>query len=225
MCRGCHEKIHKGKLKTKMAGYKKKYSAVSALNQAMPYIYRELVKIFGEGHVHICSGYETKLFREKNGIEKDHSLDALCIAAIGAGLASDPKDLSALNHCFEIVQYRRHDRQIVRKQSERTYYLDGEAVCKNRHARFEQKGDSLEEFRQKYPARVSQLKVKKSTRSYNNPDRLMPGAVFLYQGERHVLTGTKNLGTRFMYRGCSPSGVNAKDCQIIRKNTGLVYMS
>ena len=79
---------------------------------------------------------------------------------------------------YEIHQFRRHDRAIIHHQTERTYYLNGKAVCKNRHKRFEQKGDSLEEFAKVHPDLVSKLTVKKSRRYYNDPDRILPGAIF-----------------------------------------------
>lgn len=221
VCAACHAKIHTGQLGTQLEGIAKKYGALSVLNQAIPYIWQGLISLFGIEHVHIAFGYQTKQLRETLGLPKDHDIDSVCIEAVGLGITPKPD----MPPCHEIRQFRRHDRQLVRKQSERTYCLDGRAVCKNRHKRFEQSGDSLEEFRQKHPGDVARLTVKKSRRSYNNPKRLMPGAVFLYRGERHVLTGTKNLGTRYMFDGCTASGVNPAQCQILTHNTGLVYLT
>ena len=44
--------------------------------------------------------------------------------------------------------------------------------------------------KQKADCMRSRLKVVKSRRRYNNPNRLMPGAVFLYQGVRYVMRGS-----------------------------------
>lgn len=176
--------------------------------------------LFGPEHVSTCFGVQTKAFRETAELPKDHDIDAVCISCAGSGII--PK--ADMPEPFEIRQFRRHDRQLVRKQSERTYYLDGVPVCKNRHKRFEQKDDSLAEFRKTHPKQeIGRLKVKRSTRSYNDPDRLMPGAVFEYKGRQYVLTGTKNLGTRLLYEGCKASGVSAKQCRVVRHNSGLVY--
>lgn len=223
VCRSCHKKIHTGKLVPDSKGIRKRYGAISVLNQAVPYILKGLIDMFGREHVGSCFGSETADFRDTHHLDKDHDVDAVCIACVGAKVDPASDRLNPQPRSFQVLQFRRHDRQIVRRQSERTYYLDGKPVCKNRHKRFEQKGISLEEFRRQHPSDVGRLTVKPSKRSYNDTGRLMPGAVFLYKGERHVLTGTKNKGTRFLYDGCPASGINAKQCMILRQNEGLVY--
>ena len=82
LCNECHDKVHTGKMSFLAIGEKKKYQALSVLNQVIPYIYQELVDIFGEEYVHCCTDYETAKFRELNGIQKDHPDDAVCIVAI-----------------------------------------------------------------------------------------------------------------------------------------------
>ena len=186
VCRFCHEKIHTGKLTLSADGIKKKYGALSVLNQAVPYILKGLVRMFGEENVGTCFGDETKDFRDTHHLNKDHDVDAVCIACIGAGTDPGTDSLKRPSHSYPVLQFRRHDRQLVRKQSERTYYLSGKKVCKNRHRRFEQKELSLAEYRQQHPDDVGRLTVKPSKRSYNNTRRLMPGAVFLYKGKRYV---------------------------------------
>lgn len=221
VCRDCHHKIHTGEQTVDIKGIRRKYGALSVLNQAMPSILKGLYDIFGKDHISFCFGYQTKVFRDRCGLDKDHDLDAVAIACLSTGIIPEKE----MPDRFSVRQFRRHDRQIVRKQSERTYCLDGKVVCRNRHKREGQTSDSLEEFRKKHPDQVCRLTVKKSKRSYNNPDRLMPGTVFYYQGRRCVLTGTKNKGTRYMFNGCSPSGVSAKQCTVILQNAGLVYIS
>ena len=44
VCKKCHEKIHNGKLKTKIEYIKKKCKNLSVLNQALPYIIKEIEK-------------------------------------------------------------------------------------------------------------------------------------------------------------------------------------
>lgn len=44
--------------------------ALSALNQAVPFICKELLKIYGAEHVHFCTGRDTSLIRSSLGYEK-----------------------------------------------------------------------------------------------------------------------------------------------------------
>ena len=185
VCEGCHDKIHLGKIKLSINGFQKKYNALSVLNTAIPFISKKLSEMFGN-NFHQTTGYETSLLRKELNLPKtedSHDIDALCIAINGTKANIDVNNLP---HSYLIKQFRRHDRAIIKAQKERTYYLDGKAVAKNRHKRFEQEGDSLEEFALKNPAKVAELTVKKSKRSYNNPDRIMPGARFLYKGKEYV---------------------------------------
>ena len=220
VCMKCHERIHKGELITGMKGVMKKYGALSVLNQAIPYIWQWMTETYGEGHTHFCTGVETKTVRDASGLPKDHDIDALCIACIGSGIVPGRR----LPRTFEIVQFRRHSRANINNQRERTYRLDGSIVCRNRHKRFEQKGDSLEEFRQKHPDKVSQLTVTKSTRYYNDVNRLMPGAVFLFEGERYVLQSQLTGGCYYRAVGFGGKNFPATKCTIIRENAGLVYV-
>jgi len=220
LCKGCHGKVHSGDISLKEQGLKKKYAALSVLNQAMPFIADELISIFGEDHVSFCSGYETKLIREGLAIEKDHPEDAVCIAMYGA----ETTGFSDNTEAYEIQQFRRHDRAIIKAQKERTYYLDGKAVCKNRHKRTDQKYDSFEEFAVKHPSDVGRLTVKKSQRSYNNLTRTMPGAMFFFAGEQHILTSQQRQGTCWHSNTLPANGANTKMCILMKHNQGLVYM-
>ena len=102
LCKKCHAKVHtdtefKAKFKDKKEGLIKKYGALSALNQAVPFICKELLKIYGVEHVHFCTGKDTSLIRSSLGYEKTkenqmHEVDAYCIglAAIGADKGKCP---------------------------------------------------------------------------------------------------------------------------------------
>ena len=218
LCKGCHKNVHSGAIDLKEIGLKKKYAALSVLNQAIPFIAEELIHIFGEDHVHFCTGYETKALRKCLGTRKDHPEDAVCIAAIGADIPNVTDGIGA----YEIKQFRRHDRSITKAQKERTYYLDGKAVCKNRHKRTDQRDDSLEEFAKKNLPDVGMLTVRKSTRSYNHMERNLPGTEVIYNGKRYITRGNHN--TRYMLYGLDGAGVPGSKCKIIQRNTGLVYM-
>ena len=73
-------------------------------------------------------------------------------------------------------------------------------------------------------AKTSVRIVKKSTRYYNNPDKVMPGAVFLLEGQRYIMTGQLCNGKYCRAYGQENRNFPAKDCRIVSQNTGLVYM-
>ena len=217
LCKKCHAKVHTdseflAKFKDKKEGLIKKYGALSALNQAVPLIRSSL-------------GYE------KTKENQMHEVDAYCIglAAIGADKVKRP----SFNNVFKIKQFRRQDRQRVHYQKERTYYLDGKKIATNRKPRFEQKGNALsdwykeqiEAYGQHEAGKMrSRLTVKKSKRSYNTAKRLMPGCIFYYDGQRHVMTGQSSYGRYLRAYNCGTKDFHASKCQIIRFNTGLVFV-
>lgn len=220
LCNNCHSKVHSGDIDLKQVGFKKKYAALSVLNQAIPYIAQELINMFGEDHVRFCTGYQTFIVRDSIGMGKDHPEDAICIALYGADI-TECKDIS---DTFEVKQFRRHDRTIINNQRERTYYLNGKAVCKNRHQRTDQKADSLAEYRKKHPSDVKWLTIKTSKRYYNSPDRLFPGVVFMYMGKLHVMSGQLTNGKYLRAVDDCKTNYPTAQCQIVRKNAGLVYL-
>ena len=109
----------------------------------MPFIYEGLVELFSN-HVHICSVFETAHLRKYKHMLKDHFSDAICIACIGTNI--EPKYDNDKH--FEIHQFRRHNRERIHSQTERTYKYERKIVAKNRKACFEQKGASLIQWRE-----------------------------------------------------------------------------
>ena len=189
VCKSCHEKIHLGKLKTKIKGIKKKYHHLSVLNQAIPFIIDELKKF--DLPVNLTTGKSTYDYRVENEIVKDHYLDAACIAASVFKIEHIDVDYKP----FEIMQFRNHNRQIIHRITGRKYSYNEEHVATNRKDRCEQKGDSLHTWYQKQIDLVgidkankmlSQLKVKKSEHVKNNLDRYLPGTIFRYNGKCYV---------------------------------------
>jgi hypothetical protein len=105
-------------------------------------------------------------------------------------------------------------------------------VAKNRKPRFEQKGPALSQWyeeqvglfgKKEADRMLSQLTVKKSYRRYNDPGRLMPGAVIRYKNAIGILTSQQNKGYYYIITGIQ-GRVPSRDCKILRKNCGLVYM-
>lgn len=242
LCCSCHGKVHKEKeaaeaLQEKKQGLNKKYGALSTLNQAMPFICKGMEESFGKEHVHYCTGRETASLRRFLGFHKTkdnqlHEVDAWCIGMTALHLAPEKApDLSVLH---KIMQFRRQNRANIQSQRARSYKYDGKTVAKNRKKSMGQTDDSLAEWfakqvelhGEKEAERMrSQLTVKKSERRYNDKDRVLPGAVFLYQGERHVLSGQLSNGKYFRAVGDKKTNYPAKDCMVIRRNEGLVFIS
>ena len=243
LCKRHHGLVHKEspwqeKLATKKAGLEKKYGALSIINQIMPYLVEELVTKF-EDEAYFITGYETKQIREKFHLKKDHNLDAYCMGLFS--LRERKIEWEAVHNgskktvCFQIKQYRRHDRQKIHHQTERTYKLDGVVVAKNRRKRIEQKEDSLHEWyiKTKHQYGIeearhmqSRLTVTKSKRYYKTLDSILPGTTFKgNDGKVHVLSGKRTNGQYYLALGdTTKRNHSAKKCKIIRPNAGLVYV-
>lgn len=232
LCKECHKKVLQNtdandRLQELQEGLCKKYNALSVLNQIIPFLDDELWKMFGE-KAFATDGMETKKFRDEHGIEKDHDTDAYCIAC--ATLDEVVPDVPGT--MYSIKQFRRQNRAVINAQTERTYYLEGKKVATNRRKRADQKTDSLEDYlkwqKELYGEEITQkicsmLTVKKSRRRYNDLKRLLPGAVFVYEGERHVMRGQQGRG-RYLIACDSDDCFHATKVTVIAKNTGLVYM-
>lgn len=227
LCEDCHGKVHTGKLDAviEKIGQKKKYAALSILNQIIPYFYKGLVDRFGEEHVHLCYGYETQGIRTRSALLKAHHTDAMCIASTFLKCNPYLGDASV----YEIQQFRRHNWAIINNQRERTYKLDGKTVAKNRRPRFEQKEPSLQDFLNTLPAKerasvCSKLKVIKSTRSYHNIYRpYIPGDVFFYNGKRYILSRQHSKGNYVCAFGDKTTNYPSRDCRFVKAG-GLVYL-
>ena len=241
LCTKCHEKVHKDekaekRLKDKKKGLDKKYGALSILNQAIPFICKELETEFGKEHVHYCTGRETALVRRslryhKTKEEQYHEVDAWCIGALS--LDRIPEKAPAFEEVHTIMQFRRQDRASIKAQTSRTYKLDGETVAWNRKKRTDQKNDSLEDWYQKQvqlhgqkeaDRMRSRLTVKISQRRYNNLERMLPGAVFLYKGKRYVMKGQHSNGKYLRAVGDGKTNYPVKECRIGKRNQGLVFI-
>lgn len=235
LCKKCHRKIHvdqkaEQELLAMNPGKEKKYAGTSIWNQVFPFYLAELEKLY-PGQVYLTNGWETKKYREEHGIIKDHDMDAYAIAC---SILEDQTVVDLDGECYEIRQFRRHDRAKIKAQKQRTYYLGKEKVAVNRKRATAQKEDtvSLEEWFEKQcelhgetEARrlLSILTVKKSKRSYNNPKRLMPGAVIEFEGREYIFASQKNNGTQYKGIGMEKY-VSATKCRVVRRNTGLVYL-
>lgn len=243
LCKKCHEKAHtqdkfKERISKKKEGLIKKYGALSALNQAVPYICMELIKMYGAENISFCTGRDTSLIRTSLGYEKTkekenqiHEVDAYCIGIADLQTVDGPK--ADFSSTYRIKQFRRQDRSRINHQTERTYYYNGVAVAKNRKPRFEQKTDSFQDWFQKMIGEVGYeeadrirgtLTVKKSKRYYNSADRLMPGTEFYSNGQRYIMSGQHSGGARLRAVGCGTKEFALKRSVIRKQNVGLVFL-
>ena len=236
LCGRCHERAHTEpgfaeKLQSRKSGMLKKYHALSALNQAVPFICKALIEELGESHVYFTEARKVLGLKKSYPANPCHAEDACIIAASGFGI--QPK-IFQMENVYIIRQFRRHDRALVKAQRERTYYLEGKAVAKNRRRRFEQTVPSLHDWylvQKKLYGKVEahrlqqMLSVKRSKRNYNNLRRIMPGARFIYGGQEHVLTGQMANGRYYRAYGCGEKNFPASKCRILRQNEGLVYVA
>ena len=103
----------------------------------------------------------------------------------------------------------------------------------NRNKRMDLTNDSLREWHMDMIDRygistaktmLSRLTVKKSIRHYNSKSRLLPGAVFLYEGKRYAMAGQLSNGQYYRAYGCGNKNFPANKCVTIQKCAGLVYV-
>ena len=233
LCDKHHTLVHNeqkwaDKLDSKHKALTKKYGALSVLNQAIPFILEEYVKLLGVDHVFVIDGYSTYQVRNRLDLHKNHDQDAYAIAC---SILDTDNIITDNFNSIEIRQFRRHDRAIIKSQTERIYRLDNEVVAKNRNKRTDQKEDSLADWYANMVAEKgkteadrlrSQLVVTKSQRRYNDRNRKLPGAIFLYDDKCYVLHGQLTNGK--YYRAFNQGNKNfpARDCKIVSHNSGLV---
>ena len=148
LCEKCHTKVHNDssyeeELLNLKQGQTKKYK-VSLLNTCMPYIIEELSKILP---LEITDGLTTKCTRDLLNLDKEHYNDALCIAIFNKDL--DTLSLNEKN-IYKIRHFKKKSNNIIHKLNKREYSFNNKLVAINRHKAFNQKEDSLEEYKNKY---------------------------------------------------------------------------
>ena len=255
LCKKHHWQVHnddkvEARVKSKKEGLEKKFGALSVLNQIFPKFIEYLIQKFGEDHVFFTDGFTTAEFRREHNIQKTHEKDAYCIAC---QIIDDPV-IDYDIETYEIKQFRRHNRQLIKARYERKYYkVEKEIIEKpfkngktnikvkekkvlvatNRHKRCNQKSYSLTSYRTKlretYDEKtvdkmISQLVVEKGRNRYRSKNLIMPGAIFIYENKRYVLSGTCNYGNYFMAVGYDKKTFPTKKCKVVAQNTGFVYL-
>lgn len=228
LCANHHTLVHNDekweeKLKAKKQGMNKKYGALSVLNQIIPKLEIALSAEF-ETHCFATTGQSTKAFRNNYNVQKDHYLDAYCIAC--SILPVKEVAVPSENDVLHIMQFRRHDRQSCHQERlDRKYYLDGKLVATNRHKAMEQKSDSLEDFVAAGGC-VDKLTVLEHKPIMKRMNRVMPGAVFMVDGKAKVMFASQGLhnGKPNYYRFTDGTRATPNSCKQVRKNSGIVFV-
>jgi len=85
LCKVCHRKVHKGKLKLSVSGASGFFDRIAQRTmQGKAYLYKELSKIACVSKVF---GYQTSAYRKAFDLPKRHDVDALCVATLDVGLS------------------------------------------------------------------------------------------------------------------------------------------
>ena len=219
------EKAWESKLVARKSGMNKKYHALSVLNQIIPALTEQLAELFPQ-HAFVTTGQDTYHFREDHSIQKDHYLDAYCIAC--SVLPNARKVASPKGKPYDIRQFRRHDRQACHKANIVRKYVDadGKVVAINRNKAIEQKTDSLREYRVSHSeSEVSQLTVRPHFPQYKDMRRPMPGSLALHNGNVFVLASSDGRHNGFVDYYIDEYGEKhgARKCNILTNNSGLQF--
>ena len=230
LCTQHHDLVHKDatwqkRLAKKKTGLNKKYGALSVLNQIIPTLTKELSSLFLK-HFFVTNGKSTYDYRAAHGVNKDHWLDAYCIAC--SVLPNDTCDKIINSRVpYEFKQFRRHDRRALNNENmSRVYTFNGKMVATNRHKATEQTTDSLEEFRQRQPNDVCNLKVKEHHPTYRNMSRNYPGSIFLVEKQVHIMQGIAGSkdGEATTYKDTNANSIAAGKCKFVAKNSGILFV-
>jgi len=120
LCSDCHKKVHKGLINITY-GFKKSFQLKMSQRsmQGKTYMYE---KLKGLAPVNLIFGYETAKFRKRNNLEKDHDIDAFCIASLRSGYTINYNKDNFYNINFRPKQTRRQYFDLPRKGKGRIRY-------------------------------------------------------------------------------------------------------
>jgi hypothetical protein len=83
LCKGCHRKVHKGKLKLDVEGVSGFEDQIAQRTmQGKTYLYQQLSK---QASLSKVFGYQTSAYRKALDLPKRHDVDAFCVASLGTG--------------------------------------------------------------------------------------------------------------------------------------------
>ena len=104
LCRQCHKKVHKGKLKLNVEGVSGfKDRIAQRTMQGKAYLYEKLSQIAPLKKVF---GYQTSAYRKALSLPKRHDVDALCVATLTTGEVISEIASQVRNENFYIIKFR-----------------------------------------------------------------------------------------------------------------------
>ena len=121
LCKQCHKKIHKGKLKLNVegvSGFKDK--TAQRTMQGKAYLYEKLSQY--RESVSKVFGYQTSAYRKALDLPKCHDVDALCVATLTTGEVISVNRENFYNIKFRPRQTRRQYYDLPRKGKGRVRY-------------------------------------------------------------------------------------------------------
>ena len=127
ICEECHDNLHKDTEARKgfdkeHPGEKKQFAGTSIWNQVFPFYLDAMIQRYGEKNVFLTNGWDTRDTRDVWHLEKDHDIDAYVIACSPLQKKRAQKTLDAPDgNSYTVLQYRRHDRQLIYSQHRRAY--------------------------------------------------------------------------------------------------------
>lgn len=235
LCHECHDLVHTSiatnqKLQETFKGISKRLVHTTLLNIILPFLYNYLEA--DTIPVSRTYGYITTHCRKKWGITKSHALDAYVMAInkvrVSPALGYD------IFPVFKYAQFRRHKRKLISRIEDRKYYREdnGKSICvaKNRGAGRTGQSDKpgIMEYKNEHGEKaVATLRVgkkgkgKKAIIDKKKLPNFYPGDIVRYNKTRKVVKGSRNRGTRLGFIG-EKEYVKSTDCQLIRRNTGIV---
>lgn len=228
LCAEHHMLVHtnekwENRLLSKKEGLRKKYDALGILNQIFPQLIKRLEEKY-PNHLFITNGKCTAEYRKEYGVNKDHYLDAYCIACSILTKFNNNINDTKPHH---IKQFRRHNRRMIHKSNiNRVYYLYNKIVAINRHKSTVQTKDSLEDFALNNKELVCKLTTKKHLPQYRTINTYSNGSIFLAQNKLHIFLKTQGKhNNKPDY--CIDTNSNRytyNSCYFLINNVGFVYI-
>ena len=126
LCDACHDLLHKGKVNLAIKGENGfKDTIAQRTMQGKAHLYALLETVCS---VEKRFGYETHDYRKILGLEKDHHIDALCLATIGDGKIVNPDTSNLFNVNFLPRQTRKRYYSCSQKGKGRVKYQVNEEL-------------------------------------------------------------------------------------------------
>lgn len=126
LCDTCHDKLHEGKVTLEVNGENGFIDRIAQRTmQGKTHLYGLLC---GIASVEKRFGYETHEYRKLLGLEKDHYIDALCLATIGDGEIIQPDVTNYFNVNFLPRQTRKQYHSCPQKRKGRVRYQVNEEL-------------------------------------------------------------------------------------------------